>query len=90
VVGDDDHRGKPVRDVGYLVEGAPLDPLAHVRDEVVEALVRAFLPANELHDLHIRVCRTLNVFINFFDDEVGFSEVVEAETLTVEPLQGVV
>jgi hypothetical protein len=30
------------------------------------------------------------VFINFFDDEVGFSEVVEAETLTVEPLQGVV
>ncbi len=51
--------------------------LSHM--SVIKALVRAFLPADELHNLHIKG-RTWNVFINFFDDEVGFSEVVEAKT----------
>jgi hypothetical protein len=83
VIGNDDHCGEPVCDVGHLVEGAPLDSLAEVGDEVIEALVRAFLAADELDDLHIGVCRALNVLFNLLDDEIGFSEVVRVKPLSV-------
>jgi hypothetical protein len=83
VIRNDDHGGEPVRDVGHLVEGAPLHALADVGNEVIEALVRAFLAADELDDLHIGVCRALNVLINLLDDEFGFSEVVRVEPLSV-------
>ncbi len=83
VICNDNHCGEPVRDVGHLVEGAPLHALADVGNEVIEALVRAFLAADELDDLHIGVCRALNVLINLLDDEIGFSEVVRVKPLSV-------
>jgi hypothetical protein len=83
VICNDDHGGEPVRDVGHLVEGAPLHALADVGNKVIEALVRAFLAADELDDLHIGVCRALNVLIDLLDDEFGFSEVVRVEPLSV-------
>ncbi len=46
VIGNDDHRGEPVRDVGHLVEGAPLHALADLGDEVIKALVCAFLASD--------------------------------------------
>jgi hypothetical protein len=46
VIRNDDHGGEPVRDVGHLVEGAPLHALADVGNEVIEALVRAFLASD--------------------------------------------
>ena len=83
VIRNDDHGGEPVRDVGHLVEGAPLHALADVGDEVIEALVRAFLASDQLDDLHIGICRALNVLINLLDDEFSFSEVVRVEPLSV-------
>jgi hypothetical protein len=68
VICNDDHCGEQVCDVGHLVEGAPLDELADVSDEVIEALVRAFLAVDELDNLHIGVCRALNVLIDLLDD----------------------
>ena len=46
VIGNDNHCGEPVRDVGYLVEGAPLHALAYVGGEVIQALIRAFLASD--------------------------------------------
>jgi hypothetical protein len=46
VICNDDHGGEPVRDVGHLVEGAPLHALADVGNEVIKALVRAFLASD--------------------------------------------
>ncbi len=46
VICNDDHCGEPVCDIGHLVEGAPLNALADVGDEVIEALVRAFLASD--------------------------------------------
>ena len=46
VIRNDDHGGDPVCDVGHLAEGAPLHALADVGNEVIEALVRAFLASN--------------------------------------------
>ncbi len=83
VIGNDNHRGEPVRDVGHLVEGAPLHALADVGDEVIEALVRTFLAADELDNLHIGICCALNVLIDLLDDEIGFSEVVRVKPLSV-------
>ncbi len=42
----DNNCGEPVCEVGHLVEGAPLHALADVGDEVIEALVRAFLASD--------------------------------------------
>jgi hypothetical protein len=83
VIRNDNHCGEPVRDVGHLVEGAPLHALADFGNKVIEALVCAFLAANELNDLHIGVGRALNVLINLLDDEFGFSEVVRVKPLSV-------
>jgi hypothetical protein len=46
VICNDDHCGEPVCGVGQLVEGAPLHALADLGDEVIEALVRAFLASD--------------------------------------------
>jgi hypothetical protein len=46
VIRNDNHGGEPVRDVGHLVEGAPFHALANVGNEVIEALVRAFLASD--------------------------------------------
>ncbi len=46
VICNDDHGGEPVRDVGHLVKGAPFHALADVGNEVIEALVRAFLASD--------------------------------------------
>ena len=86
----DDHCDEPVWDVFDFFEGASLRSFVQVCHEVVEALVWAFLPADELNDLDVRVCRSLNVFINFFDDEICVFEVIWAEALAVDPLQCVV
>ena len=40
VIGNDNHHGNLVRDIGHLVVGAPLDALANVGDEGIKALVR--------------------------------------------------
>ena len=83
VIRNDNHCGEPVRDVSHLVEGAPLHVLADVGNKVIEALVRTFLAADELDNLHIGICRALNVLINLLDDEIGFSEVVRVKPLSI-------
>ena len=46
MIGNNNHLGEPVCEVGHLVKGAPLHTLADVCDKVIEALFCAFLASN--------------------------------------------
>ncbi len=49
-----------------------------------------FFASDQVDDLHIGVCRALDVLIHLLDDEFGFHEVGVVESLTIDPLQRVV
>jgi hypothetical protein len=53
MMGKDYHCGEPVHEVGHLVEGASLLALLDISDEVIKALVCAFLASDELDDLQM-------------------------------------
>ena len=90
MIGNNNHGGEPVRHVSHLVESASFDPFADVRHEVIEAFVRAFLSSDEIHNLYVRICCALNVFLDLLDDELGLPKFVRIEALSVQPLQSII
>ncbi len=90
MIGDNNHGREPVRHVYNLVESALFDPFADVRHEVIEACVRAFLSSDEIHNLYVRICCALDVFLNLLDDELGLPKFVRIEALSVQPFRSVI